>query len=153
VPDPEQRHRRWPVLATAVLAAAVPLTGCSTLVPGRADSAGPTTVAPAPSRPGGRDGGSALSAGACQVSVGGRGNVRVSGGSSRVTTTNGASSLSCGGGPVLDIVEVADGALTLSGDGAAPVRIAAGGSAEVESYRVSVASVDGEAARFVLEPG
>jgi hypothetical protein len=148
-------------LVVTVLAGPL-LAGCSALIPGRADdataSAAPATASP--SRPQGQGGGSGqgdgsgqLSADACQVTVNGPGSVRVSGASSRVTTINGASSLSCDDGPVLDIGTVADGAVALSADGAAPVRIAAGQSASVGSYKVSVSSADGAAAQFVVEPG
>jgi hypothetical protein len=144
-------------VVVAVLAGPL-LAGCSALVPGRADEA-TASVAPAPapappSPPQSQGGGSAqLPAGACQVTVNGPGSVRVSGASSRVITINGASSLSCDDGPMLDIGAIADGAVTLSAEGAAPVRIAAGRSEAVGSYRVTVSSAAGSAAQFVVEPG
>jgi hypothetical protein len=142
-------------IVVAVLAGPL-LAGCSTSIPGRADDA-TASAAPAPTPPSPpqvQSGGSGqLSAGACQVTVNGPGSVRVSGASNRVTTINGASSLSCDDGPVLAIGAIADGAVTLSADGAAPVRIAAGRSEAVGSYRVTVSSAAGSAAQFVVEPG
>jgi hypothetical protein len=70
-----------------------------------------------------------------------------------VSTINGASSLTCGDGPVLAIGAVADGAVTLSTDGAAPAKIPAGQSAAVGSYQVTVSSANGAAAEFVVDPG
>jgi hypothetical protein len=157
VPFPVPPHRRRSVppaaLLASLLAAAVSLAGCSAPVPGHAGTTGVAVpTPPAPSRPGDTSGGS-VPAGACQITISGPGRIRVSGASNRVTTINGASSLSCGGGPVLAVDSVADGAVTLSADGAAPVRIAAGESADVESYKVTVTSADGAAAQFVVAPG
>jgi hypothetical protein len=143
-------------VVVAVLAGPL-LAGCSTPIPGRADDA-TASAAPAPTPPSPppqvQSGGSGQpSADACRVTVNGPGSVRVSGASNRVTTINGASSLSCDDGPVLAIGAIADGAVTLSAEGAAPVRIAAGRSEAVGSYRVTVSSAAGSAAQFVVEPG
>jgi hypothetical protein len=54
---------------------------------------------------------------------------------------------------VLAIEAVADGAVTLSAAGGAPVKIPAGQSAAVGSYRVTVSTADGAAAEFVVDPG
>jgi hypothetical protein len=154
VPFPQRQRLRGSVVP-AVLVAAVSLAGCSALVPGRAESAAATAqTVPTPPAPGGGSGGSATTpSGGCQVAIAGRGQIRVSGSSNRVSTVNGASSLSCGGGPVVDIVSVADGAVTFSADGAAPVRIAAGQTAAVDSYQITVSSAAGDSAQFAVVPG
>jgi hypothetical protein len=138
----------------AVLVGGGLLAGCSTLLPGQ----GTATSVPVPPAPGGsysQGGGSggSVPAGACQVTIRGPGSIRVSGASNRVSTVNGASSLSCGRGPTVAIDEIADGAVTLTPDGGAPVRIAAGQTAAVDSYQVTVSSADGSAATFVVAPG
>jgi hypothetical protein len=159
IPVPPTAARRGPAVRTAVAVAVLAgplLAGCSALIPGHSDGAtGPAASAPtSASRPQGQGGGSGrIPEGACQITVSGRGNVKASGGSSEVTTINGATSLSCGGGPRLDIDEIADGAVALSTSGSAPVRIAAGETAAVASYQVSVSAAQGDAARFVLVPG
>jgi hypothetical protein len=158
IPVPPTAARRGPAVRTAVAVAVLAgplLAGCSALVPGHSDAAtGSAASAPTTARPQGHGGGSGrIPEGACQITVSGRGNVKASGGSSEVTTINGATSLSCGGGPRLDIDEIADGAVALSASGAAPVRIAAGETASVASYQVSVSTAQGDAARFVLVPG
>jgi hypothetical protein len=158
IPVPPPAARRGPAVRTAVAVAVLAgplLAGCSVLIPGHSgDATGSAASAPTAARPQGQGGGSGrLPDGACQITVSGRGNVKASGGSSEVTTINGATSLSCGGGPRLDIDEIADGAVALSTSGAAPVRIAAGETASIASYQVSVSAAEGDAARFVLVPG
>jgi hypothetical protein len=155
---PPTTARRGPAVRTAVAVAVLAgplLAGCSALIPGHSEATGSAASAPTSAgRPQGQGGGSGrLPEGACQITVSGRGSVQASGGSSDITTINGATTLSCGGGPELDIDEIADGAVALSASGAAPVRIAAGETAAVASYQVTVSAAQGDAARFVLVPG
>jgi hypothetical protein len=84
------------------------------------------------------------------VVIGGRGSIRISGASNRAVTRNGATSFSCAGGPLLAVDAVADGAVTFSADGGAPVSIPAGETAAVADYEITVATAQGDEAEFVV---
>ena len=159
-------RRRWPATLAGLLTAAAAvllLVACSPVTVSDSPTGDLTTAGSSTGSDGGdataadgedanadgADGSAAGSAGGCQVTIRGPGSVRVSG-ASNVVTRNGASSLSCAGGPLMAVERVEDGAVTFSVDGGQPVRIAAGETGSVGDYSVTVDEADGERAEFAV---
>jgi hypothetical protein len=138
----------------AALAAAAVLSGCGSPIPGSAlPTAGggaPSTsragaeAEPDPTGPVDRDD-------ACRVTLSGRGNIQVSGRGTRAVTRNDVTSLACGDGPLVQ-VDVRDGGVSFTPEGARAVRIDSGATAQVGDYEITVDEAAGDRAEFVVVP-
>jgi hypothetical protein len=137
-----------PRLLVGVALTALLTSACSTSVPGGAtpQSEAPSTQAAPPT--GSRSSGSP---GSCQVTASSSGSISSSGAGGRTVTTNGRTSFSCGSGPLIAIEAIDASGVTFSADGAV-VPVAPGAAATVGAYRITVASADGDSARFQVEP-
>lgn len=156
-------RRTWTrVLGPATVAAALLVGGCSVGVPGRpvaGDGAvlppvAPTSaapVAPPPPPPTSADRPEPSGRG-CRIALSGSGSISMSGVGGRAVTRNGATSFSCGDGPMVAIASIAASGVTFSVDGA-EVAVAPGASAAVGSYRITVSEVDDGGAEFEVVPG
>jgi hypothetical protein len=137
--------RRPPLLVPGAVLGVLLVAGCSSTtagtptVPSSATSALPPSAA-APDTPG-----------TCTVVVG-SGSVSSRGGSSRVSTVNGITTLTCGSGPAMTIAEIGAAGVTLQLAGGPTTTIAPGGSAPVGPYTVGVDGVTGGKATMRVAP-
>lgn len=137
--------RRLPGIVAGTALGALLLAGCSTSTAGTptAPSSGAVGVPPSAAAPD--------APGTCSIVVGG-GSVSSRGGSSRVSTVNGVTTLTCGSGPAVTLGEIgADGVgLQVVGGPAATVR--PGESAAVGPYTITVDGVTGGKATLRVAP-
>jgi hypothetical protein len=143
---------RWLLAASTAIAL---LGGCAQQVTGVpvAAPAAPTgdVVAPAPpaTAPAASTAALAPVTGGCEVTIAGS-SIRMSGGG-RVRTVNGAHQLACRNGPLLAVESVAAEGVRFRLD-AESVLVAAGATAVVGTYRITVKEIDAPTAEFDLGP-
>jgi hypothetical protein len=141
------------VLAVVLAAPALLVAGCSADVPGTpaplaGGSPAPPVPPPSPQRPT-----PASPADDCIVTVQGPGRISMTG-SGRVSTRNGASSVSCGTGPLVGITTISDGGVSFSPSGGGATTVAEGSTTTVGQYEVSVLESGAGAARIrIAQPG
>ncbi|MDN5860511.1 MAG: hypothetical protein L0H84_18055, partial [Pseudonocardia sp.] len=87
----------------------------------------------------------------CTVTVG-RGSVSSRGGSSRVSTVNGTTTLTCGSGPAVTIAEISAAGVGLQVAGGRAVTIRPGETAAVGPYTITLDAVTGGKATLRVTP-
>jgi hypothetical protein len=129
--------------AAPVLVAAALVAGCATSMAGTPApaAAGPTSsVAAAPDGPG-----------TCRVELG-SGSVSMRGGSGRVSTVNGVTTLTCGSGPPLTIADIGADAVEVRVQGGPGATLRPGPATAVGPYSIAVDSVAGGRATIRVTP-
>ncbi|MGI5128944.1 hypothetical protein ACQEVB_19220 [Pseudonocardia sp. CA-107938] len=137
---------RAPAVVAAALAA-VTVAGCA-ITPGTAVPAGqavplPATspaAAPAPDGPG-----------TCRIEAG-TGSVSMRGGSGRVSTVNGVTTLTCGSGPPMTIAAISADGVEVRLQGGPSVTLRPGPATPVGPYTVTVDGVSGGKATMRVTP-
>ncbi|WP_219419917.1 hypothetical protein [Pseudonocardia nigra] len=89
--------------------------------------------------------------GGCTVTVAGLGQISMTGSGGRASTTPDGTSFSCASGPLIDITAIGDGGVTFAAAGVETL-VAAGETATVGAYSVTVTSVEGDRAVFQATP-
>jgi hypothetical protein len=143
---------RWLLAAATAVAllggCAQQVTGVPAPAPGASSG---DVVAPAPPAPAPAASPVALApvTGGCEVTIAGS-SIRMSGGG-RVRTINGAHQLACRNGPLLGVQSVAAEGVRFQLDDQS-VLVAAGATAEIGAYRITVKEIDAPTAEFALGP-
>jgi hypothetical protein len=131
-------------VAAPVLAAAVLVAGCAASTAGTPSAAGPgapsSAAAAAPDGPG-----------TCRVELG-SGSVSMRGGSGRVSTVNGVTTLTCGSGPPLLIADIGADAVEVSVQGGPNTTLRPGPATTVGAYTIAVDTVAGGRATIRVTP-
>ncbi|GAA1317981.1 hypothetical protein GCM10009610_43360 [Pseudonocardia xinjiangensis] len=139
------------VLSAALAAPALLVAGCSAGVPGTpAPQSGGTPVPPVPA-PAPQGPTPESPADDCSVTVQGPGRISMTG-SGRVSTRNGASSVSCGTGPLVGITTIGDDGVSFSAADGAATTVAEGATTPVGQYQISVLESGAGAARIRIVP-